>query len=72
MPDPRKVLATIRRATELFRKTPGRSGSIISLDDAVDVMVVGDLHGNLAAFKKVLSVGGARPPSQAASRSCRS
>jgi hypothetical protein len=54
MPDPRKVLATIRRATELFRKTPGRSGSIISLEQAADVMVVGDLHGNLQAFKKVL------------------
>ena len=55
MPDPRKVLSTIRRATELFRNTPGRSGSIISLDDASDVMVVGDLHGNLSAFKKVLA-----------------
>jgi Calcineurin-like phosphoesterase len=54
MPDPRKVLSTIRRATEFFRKTPGRSGSIISLDDAADVMVVGDLHGNLSAFTKVL------------------
>ena len=54
MPDPRKVFTTIRRATELFRKTPGRSGSIISLVDAADVMVVGDLHGNLSAFKKVL------------------
>ena len=55
MPDPRKVLSTIRRATELFRKTPGRSGGIISLEDATDVMVVGDLHGNLHAFKKVLT-----------------
>jgi hypothetical protein len=55
MPDPRKVVATIRRATELFRKAPGRSGSIISLDDASDVMVVGDLHGNLMAFKKALA-----------------
>ena len=55
MPDPRKVVATIRRATELFRNTPGRGGSIISLDDAADVMVVGDLHGNLVAFKKTLA-----------------
>jgi hypothetical protein len=54
MPDPRKVLSTIRRATELFRTTPGRAGGVISLDQASDVMVVGDLHGNLQAFKKVL------------------
>ena len=55
MPDPRKVLQTIRRATELFRTTPGRSGSIISLSGASDVMVVGDLHGNLRGFKKALA-----------------
>jgi hypothetical protein len=55
MPDPRKIVATIRRATELFRNTPGRSGSIISLgDDTADVMVVGDLHGHLMEFKKAL------------------
>jgi hypothetical protein len=47
-------LTTIRRATELIRKTPGRSGGVISLCGAADVMVVGDLHGNLPTFKKVL------------------
>lgn len=54
MPDPRKLLSTIRRATELFRNTPGRSGGIISVEEASDVLVVGDLHGNLQTFKKVL------------------
>ncbi len=54
MPDPRKVITTIRRAAELFRHTPGRSGSIITLAGASDVMVVGDLHGNIPAFKKAL------------------
>jgi len=54
MPDPRKILTTIRRATELLRTTPGRAGGIITLDQAGDVMVVGDLHGNLLTFKKVL------------------
>ena len=39
-----------------MRATPGRSGGIIALDDAADVMVVGDLHGNLPAFKKVLAI----------------
>src|SRR5580693_5558251 len=56
MPDPRKVLTTIRRATELMRATPGRSGGIIEPPGADEVMVVGDLHGNLPAFKKVLAL----------------
>lgn len=56
MPDPRKVLTTIRRATELFRATPGRAGGVVNLDHARDVMVVGDLHGNLSAFKRALEL----------------
>jgi hypothetical protein len=56
MPDPLKLIATIRRATELTRSTPGRSGGIIELDRAAEVMVIGDLHGNLAAFKKTLAI----------------
>src|SRR4051794_1022075 len=56
MPDPEKILATVRRATTLFRATPGRSGGVITLDGAVvdDVMVVGDLHGNIPAFRQAL------------------
>jgi hypothetical protein len=56
MPDPLKLIATIRRATELIRATPGRSGGIIELDRADEVMVVGDLHGNFPAFKKMLAI----------------
>ena len=41
MPDPKKVLTTIRRATELMRATPGRSGGIVTLETAAEVMVVG-------------------------------
>jgi hypothetical protein len=54
MPDPAKLLATIQRATELFRATPGRSGGVITLESASDVLVVGDLHGNIPVFRKVL------------------
>jgi hypothetical protein len=54
MPDPQKLLATIQKATALMRSTPGRTGSVIALDDAEDVMVVGDLHGNLPAFRLAL------------------
>ena len=55
MPDPQKLLASLRRATDLFRATPGRRGGLIRLDDsAEEVMVVGDLHGNIPAFRHVL------------------
>jgi hypothetical protein len=56
MPDPQKILATVRKATALMRSTPGRSGSVITLDQADEVMVVGDLHGNLPAFRTALAV----------------
>ena len=56
MPDPVKILATVERATVLFRKTPGRSGGLIRLDDADEVMVVGDLHGNIPAFRRLLDI----------------
>jgi hypothetical protein len=54
MPDPQKILATVRRAADLFRTTPGRQGSLVTLDSAEDVMVVGDLHGNVNAFRQIL------------------
>jgi hypothetical protein len=55
MPDPQKILTTIKRAAELFRSTPGRRGSLVTLDDSVeDVLVVGDLHGNIPAFRQAL------------------
>lgn len=56
MPDPRKVLATVERATGLFRATPGRKGGLVRLDEAEEVMVVGDLHGNIPAFRKFLEL----------------
>jgi hypothetical protein len=56
MPDPEKLLATLRRATELHRATPGRSGGLVTLGDVDDVLVVGDLHGNVPAFRRVLDI----------------
>lgn len=56
MPDPQKLLATVHRATALFRATPGRKGGVVTLQDAEDVMVVGDLHGNLTAFGQILRI----------------
>ena len=54
MPDPVKLLSMLRRATDLFRSTPGRRGGVVTLESADDVLVVGDLHGNLPSFRKVL------------------
>ncbi len=55
MPDPQKMLSILNKATMLFRATPGRRGGLVTLDDSVeDVMVVGDLHGNIPAFRQVL------------------
>jgi hypothetical protein len=55
MPDPHKLLTTIRRATDFLRRTPGRHGGTLVLDDADEVMVVGDLHGNLGIFRQILA-----------------
>ncbi len=56
MPDPQKILVTVRKAADLMRSTPGRSGSVITISDADEVMVVGDLHGNVPAFRQALAI----------------
>jgi hypothetical protein len=66
MPDPEKLLVTVRRAAELFRATPGRSGGVVTLDEgAEEVLVVGDLHGNVPCFRTLLDVAAlSRHPSR--------
>lgn len=54
MPDAQKVAATLRRAAILSRATRGRHGSVVHLEDAQEVLVVGDLHGRLGTLKQVL------------------
>src|SRR5262249_47330173 len=54
MPDPDRLLQTLRRAVQAFRETPGRRGRLVSLDGAADVFVAGDLHGNLENFRQLL------------------
>ncbi len=56
MPDPKKIQATIERAATLFRGTPGRTGSVVATDSADEVLVVGDLHGHLHTFSRVLKI----------------
>jgi hypothetical protein len=55
MPDPERILSTLRRAIVCFRETPGRRGRLVSLEAASEVFVSGDLHGNLENFRRLLT-----------------
>ncbi len=54
MPDPSKLLNTIKQAVAHTKAVPGRTGKFVDLADADEVLVVGDMHGNLGNFKKIL------------------
>ena len=56
MPDPDRLLRTFANAVQAVRATPGRRGHRIELEGAAEVLVAGDLHGNLANFRKILDV----------------
>ncbi len=56
MPDPVKLIATIKQASRLQRDLPGRSGKWVDLRDCDEVLIVGDLHGNLSNFKLILQL----------------
>ena len=55
MPDPERILATLRRAIQCFRDTPGRRGRVVTLEGASELFVSGDLHGNLENFRQLLN-----------------
>ena len=54
MPDADRLLTTLRRAVAAFRATPGRRGRLVTLPAGAEVLVVGDLHGNVENFRVVL------------------
>jgi hypothetical protein len=56
MPDPDRLLHTLRRAVQAFRDTPGRHGRVVTTAGAADVLVAGDLHGHVENFRKLLAV----------------
>ena len=56
MPDPDRLLLTLRRAEQAFRDTPGRGRMSIHLNDASELLVAGDLHGNLENFRQILKL----------------
>jgi Calcineurin-like phosphoesterase len=56
MPDPHRLLSTLHQAARAFRATPGRTGRFTRLPAGAEVMVVGDLHGNVENFRLALKV----------------
>src|SRR5262249_1315385 len=56
MPDPTKLLATIRKAADYCRAMLGRRGRVTHLLDASEVLAAGDLHGNIANFQTILKI----------------
>src|SRR3954464_300026 len=43
MPDPDRLLTTLRRAIQACHDTPGRLGRTVRLDEAAEVLATGDL-----------------------------
>jgi hypothetical protein len=56
MPDPVKLLNTIRKAADFSRTLLGRRGRIVHLVDAAEILAVGDLHGNVANFQRIIKI----------------
>src|SRR5665213_2783664 len=66
MPDPARLLTTLQRAVDAFRATPGRRGRLVDLQGAAEVLVAGDLHGNLDNFRRLFQIAdlARNPPRQ--------
>lgn len=56
MPDPLKLISTIKQAALLQRQQPGRTGRFVELEGCDEILVVGDMHGHLGNFKSVLQL----------------
>jgi Calcineurin-like phosphoesterase len=56
MPQPDRLLPLVQRAVAAFWATPGRRGHVIQLDDAADVCVAGDMHGNVDNLGRLLKI----------------
>jgi hypothetical protein len=54
MPDPIRLLATLTKAVQAFRGTSGRRGRFVQLLDSSELLVAGDLHGNVENFRLLL------------------
>lgn len=56
MPDPVRLLATLRQATQAFRATPGRTGHVTRLPAGAEVLVAGDMHGSVENLRLLLKI----------------
>jgi hypothetical protein len=56
MPDPAKLLPLLARAAATARAARSRTGRVVALDDAADVLVGGDLHGHLGNFQALMKL----------------
>lgn len=54
MPKAERLLHTLEVSVRSFRGTPGRHGRVVHLGDASEVLVGGDLHGNVPNFRALL------------------
>jgi hypothetical protein len=54
MPDPDRLLKTLDQAILAFQNTPGRRGREVVLQNASEVLVAGDLHGNVENLRVLL------------------
>lgn len=54
MPDAERLLKTLHKAVDAVRATPGRRGHWLALQDVAEVLVAGDLHGNVENFRRLL------------------
>ncbi len=54
MPNPERLLSTLSQAARAFRATPGRLGRVVRLPAGADILVAGDMHGNVENLRRVL------------------
>jgi hypothetical protein len=54
MPDPNRLLRTLEQAQQAFRTTPGRRGHLVAVENVMEILVAGDLHGNVENFRQLL------------------
>jgi len=54
VPSAERMLVHLHRAAVLTRATPGRRGHLVELQDCTEVLVAGDLHGQVTHFQVIL------------------
>jgi hypothetical protein len=56
MPEHDRRLHTVQRAAQAFRATPGRTGRLVALQDVDEILVAGDLHGDMDNFRRLMAL----------------